>query len=287
MAIRTQDAYGTTSRNGATSAGKNYNGNLYTSSSSTAWQRANTPNTQLALNNAANNFNSGGNSYSGGGSGSSGGGAVNASVQPAYDPQAAALAAMQAMIEAQQRARQQAIDAANAALDKSAGLARDQYNSSLDKIGVDYQTLRDAAALRNKKNQRAMREAQANRGAFGSGSAMQENLTLGSNYSNNMNKIGTQEQDARNTLLNNLNSYLNQIEMQKANNMASGLDNYTSMISSMIPYMFQNYQPSDAYNSLLGNLTAGNGQLSNVVQSNNAVGTGDMYDMYRRMMGLI
>lgn len=283
MAIRTQDAYGTTSRNGTTSAGKNYNGNLYTSSSSTAWQRANTPNTQLALNNAANNFNSGGNSYSGGGSGSSGGGYVEAAVQPAYNP----MAALQAMIEAQQAARQRAIDAANAALDKSAGLARDQYNSSLDKIGVDYQTLRDAAALRNKKNQRAMREAQANRGAFGSGSAMQENLTLGSNYSNNMNKIGTQEQDARNTLLNNLNSYLNQIEMQKANNMASGLDNYTSMISSMIPYMFQSYQPSDAYNSLLGNLTAGNGQLNNVVQSNNAIGTGDMYDMYRRMMGLI
>ena len=132
-----------------------------------------------------------------------------------------------------------------------------------------------------------MREAQANRGAFGSGSAMQENLVLGSNNNNNMNKIGTQEQQAKDTLANNLNSYINQLEMQKAANQAAGLDNYTSMISSMIPYVFQNYQPSDAYNSLLTSLTGGNGQLNNVVQSNNAIGTGDMYDMYRRMMGLI
>ena len=62
-----------------------------TGSGSTAWQRANTPNAQLAANNAR--LNSGNGSYGGGsggyGGGSSGGGAVNASVQPAYDPNAA------------------------------------------------------------------------------------------------------------------------------------------------------------------------------------------------------
>lgn len=294
MAVRTQDPYGgstkynqngfsTSSKAGGVSATVTQPQHTYhqsgfsnssgTTSTSTA-PRASTPTWGGSLdpnygqNNAVGGGYSGG--YSGGSSSSSssdsseyygGGGGGGSSYDAAAEAERqrqAQLEAIRLAIQAQMKARQSAIDAANKALDEQGTIAKNQYETSRAQVGNDYQDLRNKLSVNNFKARRNQREALADRGAFNSGNGMQENLTLSSNYNNNMNKINTQEQSAYNTLLNNLNSYLGQINLQKANNQNSTLDNFNNVISSLINATYSGYTPSSDYltlaQSIAGNL---------------------------------
>ena len=218
---------------------------------------------------SGSNFMLPGSSGSGGGSyipGSGGAGGGAASGGYGVNGQDAMLAALQAQIDA----RNAAIDAANAALDRSADVARDRYNSSRKEVARNYQDLRNQASVQNFRARRTQREALADRGALNSGAGMQENIRLASNFNNNMNRIGSQENSAYEELLNNLNQYLADIEAQKAANMASGLNDFTSTISGLVNNMFTGYTPSQGYYDLASSLAGPTMLQNNVAQSDNA-----------------
>lgn len=198
------------------------------------------------------------------------------------------LAALTQAIQAQQAAREEAIAAANAALDKSAGLARDRYKTSKKEIAGNYQDLKNQASVNNFKAKRNQREALADRGALGSGSAMQENIRLAANFNNGMNKIGSQENMAYENLLNNLNQYLAQIDQQKAANMASGLNGYNNALSSLINASFSGYTPDQGYADLAASLmnSGAPGTQMNAVQGQNAVLGNNLYDILLRQYGM-
>jgi hypothetical protein len=183
--------------------------------------------------------------------------------------------------------RQAAISAANAALDEQAALARARYKSSKKEINRNYQDLRNQNSVNNFKARRYMRESLADRGALNSGPGMQENLQLSSNYNNGLNKINTQEQSALETLRNNLSQYLAQIDMQKAANMASGMDNYMNLVSQL--GNFAGYTAGDEYNALAQSIGAGNAAqtATPVAQQGVAAGltTDDLYNTLLRQWG--
>lgn len=219
-------------------------------------------------------------SGSGYGGGSGGGDYAQAAVAPAYDPMAALMAAL----EAQRAAREQAVNAANAALEKQWGVAQGRYDQSLQQLLADYQDLRNRASVQNFKAGRQQREAQADRGAFGSGLGLQERLKLSSNLTNNLNKIDTEQANQKMTLKNNLDNIRAQIDMQKANNLASTINNYQDQVSSLITALFSNYAPSANYNSMLANLGgAGTTGLNNIVQ-NTAAGLGSGTGLYDTLL---
>lgn len=242
----------------------------------------------------------GGNSYSGGGgSGSSSSSndsyssssvdyaAQQAAAERAAQEEAARkererLEALRLAIEAQKKARQDAIDAANSALDAQGQNARNQYNASRVDVGNNYQDLRNQLAVQNFKARRAQREAQADRGAFNSGNGMQENLMLSSNYNNNMNRINREEASAYNTLLNNLNNYLGQINLQKANNQNSTLENFNNVISSLINAEYSGYTPDAGYlalaQSIAGNTPSIAVSPTTVAQTSAAGIANDLYN---------
>lgn len=305
MAQRTQDPYGTHD-NGKSVwvGGKSYNdvAPLH-NTGSTAWSRANTPNASLTKNNAGPHASiptwggslnpnygkstGGGSGYSSGGSGGSGGGYgggdwgyAQASVAPAFDPTAALMAAL----EAQRAAREQAIKAANAALDKQWGVAQGRYNESLAKMMADMQDLRNRASVQNFKASKAQREALADRGAFNSGLGMQEKLGLSANLANQLNRINTEQANSKTSMDNNLANIGAQIDMQKAQNLASTLNNYTDQVSSLISALFANYAPSQNYYNMLSSLGgAGTTGLNNIV-NNTAAGLNSNTGLYDTLL---
>lgn len=222
----------------------------------------------------------GGNPYSGGGYGGGDWGYAEASVAPAFDPTAALMAAL----EAQRQAREQAINAANAALDKQWGVAQNRYNASLSQMLADMQDLRNRASVQNFKAGKAQREALADRGAFNSGLGMQERLGLSSNLTNNLNRINTEEANQKTSMKNNLENIGAQIEMQKAQNLASTLNNYTDQVSSLISALFANYAPSQNYYNMLSSLGGtGTSGINNIV-SNTAAGLNSNTGLYDTLL---
>lgn len=222
----------------------------------------------------------------GSGSGDSGGGygggdwGYAEAVAPAFDPTAALMAAL----EAQRAAREQAVNAANAALDKQWGVAQDRYKASLAQMLADMQDLRNRASVQNFKAGKAQREALADRGAFNSGLGMQERLGLSSNLTNNLNRINTEEANQRTSMQNNLSNIGAQIDMQKAQNLASTINNYQDQVSSLITALFSNYAPSANYNSMLASLGgAGTTGLNNIV-SNTAAGLNSNTGLYDTLL---
>ena len=223
----------------------------------------------------------------GGGSGGSGGGYgggdwgyAEASVAPAFDPTAALMAAL----EAQRQAREQAVNAANAALEKQRGVAQSRYDASVAQLANDIQDLRNRASVQNFKAKRSLRESQADRGAFNSGLGMQENLGLNSRYTNNLNRIDTEERNSKTNMWNNLQNIFSQIDMQKAQNLASTINNYTDQVSSLITALFSNYAPSANYNSMLASLGgAGTTGLNNIV-NNTAAGLNSNTGLYDTLL---
>lgn len=223
---------------------------------------------------------SGGSGGSGGGYGGGDYGYAEASVAPAFDPTAALMAAL----EAQRAAREQAIKAANAALDKQWGVAQGRYNESLAKMMADMQDLRNRASVQNFKAGKAQREALADRGAFNSGLGMQEKLGLSANLANQLNRINTEQANSKTSMDNNLANIGAQIEMQKANNLASTLNNYTDQVSSLITALFSNYAPSQNYYNMLSSLGgAGTTGLNNIV-SNTAAGLNSNTGLYDTLL---
>lgn len=223
---------------------------------------------------------SGGSGGSGGGYGGGDWGYAEASVAPAFDPTAALMAAL----EAQRQAREQAVNAANAALDKQWGVAQDRYKASLAQMLADMQDLRNRASVQNFKAGKAQREALADRGAFNSGLGMQERLGLSSNLTNNLNRINTEEANQRTSMKNNLSNIGAQIDMQKAQNLASTINNYQDQVSSLITALFSNYAPSANYNSMLASLGgAGTTGLNNIV-SNTAAGLNSNTGLYDTLL---
>jgi hypothetical protein len=228
----------------------------------------------------------GGNGYSGAGgnsyynSGSNSGAYYAEPAAPAFDPTAALMAAL----EAQRAAREQAIKAANAALDKQWGVAQNRYNTSLSQMLADMQDLRNRASVQNFKAGKAQREALADRGAFNSGLGMQERLGLSSNLTNNLNRINTEEANQKTSMKNNLENIGAQIEMQKANNLASTLNNYQDQVSSLISALFANYAPSQNYYNMLSSLGgAGTSGINNIV-SNTAAGLNSNTGLYDTLL---
>lgn len=209
--------------------------------------------------------------------------AKKAAEEEAKKKEAERLEALRLALEAQKKARQDAINAANGALDKLGLNARNQYNTSRGIIGADYQDLRNQLAVQNFKARRAQREALADRGAFNSGNGMQENLLLSSNYNNNMNRINRDEANAYTTLLNNLNTYLGQIETQKATNQNSTLDNYNNVISSLINAEYSGYTPDAGYlalaQSIAGNTPTIAVSPTTITQSTAAPASTDLFNI--------
>lgn len=299
MAQRTQDPYGTHD-NGKSVwvGGKSYNdvAPLH-NTGSTAWSRANTPNASLAKNNAGPHASiptwggslnpnygksTGGNSYynSGYSNSDNGGYYAEPTTASAFDP----MAALTAALEAQRAAREQAIKAANEALDEQWGVAQNRYTASLSQMLADMQDLRNRASVQNFKAGKAQREALADRGAFNSGLGMQERLGLSSNLTNNLNRINTEEANQKTSMKNNLENIGAQIKMQKANNLASTLNNYTDQVSSLITALFSNYAPSSNYYNMLSSLGGtGTTGLNNIV-SNTAAGLNSNTGLYDTLL---
>ena len=87
------------------------------------------------------------------------------------------------------------------------------------------------------------------------------------------------------SLKNSLDNIFAQIDMQKANNLASTINNYQDQVSSLITALFANYAPSQNYYNMLSSLGgAGTTGLNNIVQNTAAglnSGTG-LYDTLLR-----
>lgn len=187
-------------------------------------------------------------------SGGSGGGVATA------DP-GVNLAALAAALQAQKQARIDAINAANAALDKQAEAMRGKYDQSLATLGADYQKLRNQAEVNRYRAMYNQREALANRGALGSGAGRQENMTLSNNYNNNLNAISLQEAAERQNIQNAINEMYANVEQQKAQNMTNGLSDYSAALQNLINAQYSGYSPdtSTYYQQALQALGANSG----------------------------
>lgn len=171
------------------------------------------------------------------------------------------LAALAAALQAQKQARIDAINAANAALDKQAESMKGRYDASLATLGQDYQKLRNQAEVNRYRAQFNQREALANRGALDSGAGRQENLALSNNFNNNMNTINVQEAQERAAIQNAINEMYANVEMQKAQNMQNGLSDYNSALQNLINAQYSGYTPEGSayYQQALSALGANSG----------------------------
>lgn len=233
------------------------------------------PNSPLAKSNgvlpkatdpAANVNNGGGGGGNGGGGSyynryrsyaSSGGGGGTAGVAGTGDN----LGALAAALQAQKQARIDAINAANAALDKQAEAMRGRYDASLATIGQDYQKLRNQAEVNRYRAMFNQREALANRGALDSGAGRQETMAMNNNYNNNLNSISLQEAAERAAVQNAINEMYASVENQKAQNMTNGLADYSSALQNLINAQYSGYTPEGSayYQQALQALGANSG----------------------------
>lgn len=196
-------------------------------------------------------------SYASSRGGSGGGAAGTADVAGTGDN----LAALAAALQAQKQARIDAINAANAALDKQAEAMRGRYDASLATIGQDYQKLRNQAEVNRYRAMFNQREALANRGALDSGAGRQETMAMNNNYNNNLNTISLQEAAERAAVQNAINEMYASVENQKAQNMTNGLSDYSSALQNLINAQYSGYTPEGSayYQQALQALGANNG----------------------------
>lgn len=226
-------------------------------------------------------YGSGGNRYSSRYSSYSSGGGSGTAGATGQDN----LAALAAALQAQKQARLDAINAANAALDKQAEAMRNKYATSLNAIGQDYQNLRNQAEVNRYRAQYNQREALANRGALDSGASRQENMVMNNNYNNNLNTINLQEAQERANVQNAINEMLANVEQQKAQNMQNGLADYTSALQNLINAQYSGYTPEGSayYQQALQALGANTGAgVTNTPQQNVS---DNAYLRYLRAMG--
>jgi len=139
-----------------------------------------------------------------------------------------------AYLDAAKAARAQAIANANAALDRQGEVMRGKYDAQLKQVEKDYQDLKNQSEVNKYKAYRKLRETQANRGLLDSGAGRMENLRISNNYSNALNEIALQEENERNEIQLALESVLAEIAMKKAQNEIAGLDDYNTILQSML-----------------------------------------------------
>ncbi|MCH4182980.1 MAG: hypothetical protein LKF48_07480 [Prevotella sp.] len=202
-------------------------------------------------------------------------------------------------LSALQAARQQAVQNANAALDKQGQATEQKYNNQITQIGQDYQTLKNQSEVNKYKAQKSLREALANRGALNSGAGRQESLALQNNYGNALNKIGMSEQNEINDVRTAINQLYADIATKKAENEANVNSDVGSILSSIMGSSY-NYSPSTSsyyatannaaqdaggnFGSNVGSSSQNNNFLTNAAATAAANGSTNKADYYWELM---
>jgi len=210
-------------------------------------------------------YSSGGGDYSAGDSWSGGG---------YYDPYQAYLAEQQRLEEERQKRLREATDRANNLLKEQAKLLTARYEGYIPEIQSNYQDLMNQRSVNYFKNKANVREALANRGALDSGVGRMETLKLGTDYSNDMNKIGMQRENEIQGVRNAIADMLLQVAMQQASNEANYAAGGGTLASnvSVTPYKYSptSSQYYNTVNQLANNSTNLTPAITNAISSSGA-----------------
>ena len=166
-----------------------------------------------------------------------------ASAPASTGPSASDLLA-QAMREYQERQRQAAkaaMDAANKQIDLSLSNAIAGYDKQRQNATADYQTAINNSELNRFWAGKNLRETQANRGLLDSGAGRQDRLFMDSNYNNNLTKILMERAKAYADIDNAVNTARQNAEAAKANNYSNYLASNASAMSSLLPALLTGY----------------------------------------------
>lgn len=211
-------------------------------------------------------YSSGGGDYSAGDSWGGGGGY--------YDPYQAYLEEQRRLEEERQRKLREATDRANNLLKEQGKQLQARYEAYIPEIQSNYQDLMNQRSVNYFKNKANVREALANRGALDSGVGRMETLKLGTDYSNDMNKIGMQRENEIQGVRNAIADMLLQIAMQQASNEANYAAGGGTMASnvSVTPYKYSptTSQYYNTVNQLANNSTNLTPAITNGVLSSGA-----------------
>lgn len=175
---------------------------------------------------------------------SSGGGGGGSSYAPASSGPSASDLLAQMMREYQERQRQAAqaaMDAANKQIDLSLSNALANYGNQRKSAMADYQTAINNSELNRFWAGKNLRETQANRGLLDSGAGRQDRLFMDSNYNNNLTKILTERAKAYADIDNAVNTAKQNAEIAKANNYSNYLASNASAMSSLLPALLTGY----------------------------------------------
>ena len=211
-------------------------------------------------------YSSGGGDYSAGDSWGGGGGY--------YDPYQAYLEEQRRLEEERQRKLREATDRANNLLKEQAKLLTARYEGYIPEIKANYQDLMNQRSVNYFKNKANVREALANRGALDSGVGRMETLKLGTDYSNDMNKIGMQRENEIQGVRNAIADMLLEVAMQQASNEANYAAGGGTLASnvSVTPYKYSptTSQYYNTVNQLANNSTNLTPAITNGVLSSGA-----------------
>jgi len=103
------------------------------------------------------------------------------------------------------------------------------YNQNLTDLNNNYQNLINTNETNRYRTQRAMREAQANRGQLDTGLSRSENLYMDSNYNNNLNNILTQRESDRSAIKQKIADATNTANEDKA----KVVQNYANKVAKL------------------------------------------------------
>jgi len=184
--------------------------------------------------------------------------------------------AQAAALRAQMQAREDAINAANIALDQQANAMRDKYTASLAALANDYQNLRNQAEGARYRAMYNQREALANRGALDSGAGRQETLAMNTRYNDNLNAINLQEAAEVAAINNAINQMYASVAQQKAANMNTTLNDYAQRLQNTINAIYSGYTPENSeYYQLANNVlqNATSPSISTPPEETRSIGT--------------
>ena len=191
-----------------------------------------------------------------------------------YDPYQAYLAEQQRLEEERQKRLREATDRANNLLKEQAKLLTARYEGYIPEIQSNYQDLMNQRSVNYFKNKANVREALANRGALDSGVGRMETLKLGTDYSNDMNKIGMQRENEIQGVRNAIADMLLQVAMQQASNEANYAAGGGTLASnvSVTPYKYSptTSQYYNTVNQLANNSTNLTPAITNAISSSGA-----------------
>lgn len=191
-----------------------------------------------------------------------------------YDPYQAYLEEQRRLEEERQKRLREATDRANNLLKEQGKQLQARYEAYIPEIQSNYQDLMNQRSVNYFKNKANVREALANRGALDSGVGRMETLKLGTDYSNDMNKIGMQRENEIQGVRNAIADMLLQIAMQQASNEANYAAGGGTMASnvSVTPYKYSptTSQYYNTVNQLANNSTNLTPAITNGILSSGA-----------------